>query len=245
MPALSGKTGLYGIFNLMSGKVYIGSAINLKKRLRQHKEHLKKQKHYNSYLQNAWNKYGEKEFEFHVLEHCLKEQLIEREQFYLDSLKSYDDEFGYNICKIAGSTIGQKPWLNKKHTEETRKKMSVAGLKRYENPLERQKISLRSIGKKYWLGRKHTEETKRKISKGNKGKIVGLFQRMAVSESSKKRTKFSLEQACEIRHLYSDGLSYRKLMKMFNCSAGAINNVLKGKGYLYSTLEGLYASACG
>lgn len=54
-----GISGIYGIFNLVNGKVYIGSAINLKKRFSDHKGRLQKQKHRNGYLQNAWNKYRE------------------------------------------------------------------------------------------------------------------------------------------------------------------------------------------
>ncbi len=76
-----GEKGIYGIFNFLNGKLYIGSTNNLKSRLRQHKKGLKKQKHKNKYLQNSWNKYGESAFEFHVIEYCPKEKLIEREQF--------------------------------------------------------------------------------------------------------------------------------------------------------------------
>lgn len=159
-----GKSGIYGIFNLISGKVYIGSAINLKQRLRQHKEHLEKQIHCNIYLQNAWNKYGENSFGFYVLEHCSKEQLINREQYYLDSLKSYDTEFGYNICKIAGSTIGQKPWLNKRHTEETKKKISKGN-----------------------IGKRLSEEAKRIISFKNKGNIRSKEWKQKMSEKMKGR----------------------------------------------------------
>lgn len=57
-------------------------------------------------------KYGYASFSFTVLEICKPEDLIQREQHYIDLLRPY-----YNLCRTAGSTLG------KAHTEETKVKI--------------------------------------------------------------------------------------------------------------------------
>jgi len=110
------NNGVYRIFNKITNCFYIGSTSDkngFNNRFKKHKKQLKNNSHCNSYLQNAWNKYGESSFIFEILEICEKDKCIEREQFYIDTLKPE-----YNICKIAGSTLGVK------HTEESKLKIS-------------------------------------------------------------------------------------------------------------------------
>ena len=66
-------------------------------------------------------------------------------------------------------------------SEETRKKMSEAQKKRWENPEERKKIS---IGNK---GKKHSEEARKKMSEAGKGKTKSEEQRRKMSEAQRKR----------------------------------------------------------
>jgi group I intron endonuclease len=40
---------------------------------------------------------------FSIIEYCPKDKLIEREQYWIDTLKPE-----FNICKIAGFTLGVK-----------------------------------------------------------------------------------------------------------------------------------------
>lgn len=108
------KSGIYKIVNNINGHIYIGSAVNYKSRFRTHLSLLKKEKHHSIYLQRSWNKYGENNFSFELIENCKIENLIEREQFYMDELNPE-----YNVCKIAGSTLGIKGTVesNKKKSE--------------------------------------------------------------------------------------------------------------------------------
>ena len=71
--------GIYAIKNIINDKIYIGSSKNLHKRIDDYKYNLRHNKHRNQYLQNAWNKYGEKSFEFNIIEECLEENLILKE----------------------------------------------------------------------------------------------------------------------------------------------------------------------
>ncbi len=100
---ITGISGIYKISCLINNKIYIGSASCLSSRKRDHFNFLKRNKHYNSYLQRSFNKHGESNFVFEVLEYCEKENLLKREQHYLDTLKKL-----FNICKTAGSTLGRK-----------------------------------------------------------------------------------------------------------------------------------------
>ena len=111
------QSGVYQIRNIVNNKVYIGSAVDLDRRKREHFNKLSKGKHCNPKLQNAYNKYGHDNFIFEVVEQVdNKEYLIEREQFYIDKFNVVQE--GYNICMIAGNTLGVIP------SKESRDKMS-------------------------------------------------------------------------------------------------------------------------
>ena len=84
--AMNNKTsGIYQIKNLQNGNIYIGSAVDIGRRWRTHRRLLKKGVHHSSYLQNAWNKYGETSFAFIVVELCNKQDLLTKEQKYIDT----------------------------------------------------------------------------------------------------------------------------------------------------------------
>lgn len=128
------QIGIYIIKNKINNKVYIGSTIkDFIKRWSIHKVFLRNGNHHSPRLQNAWDKYGEENFEFQILELLEeKEKIIERENFYLQEYKSYDKKYGYNICKTAYenpmknvSNGKQKHGMyNKTHSIEARKKIS-------------------------------------------------------------------------------------------------------------------------
>ena len=94
--------GVYKLFFKESNNFYIGSTTeSFKQRFRRHINDLNLNKHCNVMLQKAFLKYGVPYIE--ILEVCSSEQCIEREQFYIDSLKP-----SYNIAKKAGNTLGVK-----------------------------------------------------------------------------------------------------------------------------------------
>jgi group I intron endonuclease len=113
------KSGIYEIRNIVNNKVYIGSSKNIYKRLNHHISKLNSQKHKNSFLQNSWNKYGQKNFRFLIIEECAIEILLEREQYWMDKTVSYDRNKGFNACVKSHSPLGYK------HTEENKLKMSA------------------------------------------------------------------------------------------------------------------------
>ncbi len=94
--------GVYKITCLINDKIYIGSSNNIKKRWKVHKNELNKNNHDNMFLQRDWNRFGEKNFIFEVLEECKITEQYVMEQKYLDELQPfYKDGTGYNINKKA------------------------------------------------------------------------------------------------------------------------------------------------
>lgn len=89
--------GIYKITNNINGKVYIGQSININKRWKEHKRRSQiPNKQYEKYLYRAFRKYGLDNFTFEVLEECPRNQLNDRENYYILLYKSNDDYYGYN-----------------------------------------------------------------------------------------------------------------------------------------------------
>jgi len=164
--------GIYKITNTVTGKFYIGSAVNIKQRWSVHRCQLSANTHSNRHLQNSWNKHGEDSFTFEVLEYCEKERLIEREQFYIDNEKP-----AYNISPTAGNSLGVK------HTDDTKRKVSEAkkGFKHTDE--SKRKISEARKGKV------KSDETKRKISEANKGEKHAMYGKHHTDETKRKMSE--------------------------------------------------------
>ena len=108
--------GIYCIENLINNKKYIGQSINIKHRWDYHKSELRNNQHKNTHLQNAWNKYGENNFKFSIIECCSVDELDEKEVYYISLYDTYKN--GYN------RDMGGKS--NRDVTEETKKLISDA-----------------------------------------------------------------------------------------------------------------------
>ena len=90
--------GIYKIQNQINDKLYIGSSFDISERIRTHLSKLKNNTHKNAHLQSAINKYNLNNFKFSIIEECEKEDLITKEQYYINS---YDWDKLYNKTKIA------------------------------------------------------------------------------------------------------------------------------------------------
>lgn len=99
-PSIPAASGIYRITCTLTGRFYIGSAINLQTRQAQHLYALRNNQHHTQPLQNAFNKYGEDAFTFEVIELVLPMFQVEREQYWLDALKPFGKR-GFNINRTA------------------------------------------------------------------------------------------------------------------------------------------------
>jgi group I intron endonuclease len=151
---MSRNMGIYRIVNIVDGKFYLGSSNNLAKREREHIWALRKGNHVNDYLQKAFNKYGEANFKFEVLEYVTNESDLRNvEQKYLDSLKPYIRSIGYNLCEDSrgGGLSGENN-------------------PNYQKPMSNeQKLAISKTLKGHLV----SDETRKKISKARKGKYAG------------------------------------------------------------------------
>jgi group I intron endonuclease len=101
---------IYQIRCIPTGKIYIGSASNLRLRWQRHLRRLRSGDHENRPLQNAWNKYGEASFSLSVLELVPGDQLLRAEQAWLDGSGCTQAGVGFNLRPIA-SSAGESLWL--------------------------------------------------------------------------------------------------------------------------------------
>jgi group I intron endonuclease len=172
------------IKNKINGKMYIGSSVNINKRWTEHKNALKDNKHHSVKFQRSYNKYGEHNFEFCVIEYIEdKINLIKREQYYIDFYKA--EEIGYNICPTAGSSLGRIT------SDETKQKLKVANIGK--KPSEETKKKMSENNARIWKGKKFSKEYKEKISIGKKDKYKGenspLYGRKLNQETKNKISK--------------------------------------------------------
>lgn len=180
---------IYGILNKITGQYYIGSAINFSKRKNLHLKSLKSNKHHSYLLQKDWNP---ELFTFLILEKVeLKENLISREQWWIDNTKSY-----YNICKIANSSLGVK------RNEQTKEKIRQANLG-LKHPQWRNEIKSKAQGgENHWTKRKKfSEESKLKMSNSQKSLYqngyISPLKNKIVSKITKQKQRQSKIKAVE------------------------------------------------
>lgn len=93
--------GIYKIVNKINGKYYLGSSEDIKKRWKSHLYDLRHNRHHSIHLQRAWNKYGEENFTFNIVEKVATKMLLEKEQYHLDTYTPWNDKVGYNMSKSA------------------------------------------------------------------------------------------------------------------------------------------------
>lgn len=156
--AVPTMSGIYEIVNLANGKRYIGSAVSIDRRWREHLNRLRAGKHKNRYLQAAWLKYGEESFEFLILMDCPPERLIDAEQAAIDRMAPE-----YNLSPTAGSTLGFK------FSEESRAKLSQAMMGRGKG-VPRDPALVAKTAEAH-RGKVRPPETGRKISEKLKGRL--------------------------------------------------------------------------
>lgn len=204
------RSGVYRILNRMNDKVYVGSSLDLGKRIHGHRLALNKGRHSNVYLQRSWNKYGEHCFKFSIIEICSPDTCVEREQFWIDWYESYLFKNGYNRSPTAGNCRGIKH--GKAFREKGRKRMLGIPMKDWVKKKIAKALTGKSKSanhkKNIWKNRKgwrHSEESKKKISESlltcgkpigwRKGKKHTEEARLKMSKAGKGKAKSEAHKA--------------------------------------------------
>ena len=244
---------IYIAINKNNDKSYIGQTVKpLEVRKKQHK--------YRAYyikdgvfvsdtlFCRAIRKYGFDAFDWKILYTVDDKKLDKMEVRAIRESKTYVKNGGYNSTfggddnpskhpdsakKISEKNKGKNSaWYGKKHSEETKKKMSIAQTGKKLSEKAKKKISIAQTGRTHCVsdetrkkmseaqsgekhpmwGKKHTEETRIKMSKTRKGK----------------RRKLTQKQVKSIHEKYSTGkYSYDKLSDIYNVSKSTIHRIIK------------------
>lgn len=176
-------SGIYAIVNTISGKMYVGSAVNIDQRWAVHRHSLREGKHHSRHLQRAWDKHGADAFALNILVVCEKADLIAREQEHIDLLKP-----AYNSAPKAGNCLGVRwsdeararhslvqkanpTFKGRKHSPETLAKMRESQTGR-PSPTKGKTRDPEAVAKTAAAhrGRKRSEETRAKIAAKAKGR---------------------------------------------------------------------------
>jgi group I intron endonuclease len=126
---LKNKVGIYSFLNLTNGKRYVGSSSNLYNRLHEHLHNLRYNKSHNKHFQSAWNKYGEDNFIYNILEFCNPEDQFEREQHYINALTP---EYNFSLQVIANFGSSQSEETRNKIAETLKAKYASGELQTYK-----------------------------------------------------------------------------------------------------------------
>lgn len=194
MPKASDFSAIYGIRHIASGRIYVGSAVRMNARWRQHRSQLRRGTHHSRYMQAAWSKYGAEAFEFVVLEIVPNpNDLLVRENEWISSSMAADRRYGFNCCPVAGSQFGMK------HSDEARSKMSATHKGRKKSPEHQAAINASLKGRTLsdvhrakivvkQTGRKASDETRRKMRESQATKILShdARERMVTANTGRK-----------------------------------------------------------
>lgn len=204
------NTGIYEIRNIKNGRQYIGSAVNVSKRWREHLRQLEEGRHHSRFMQRCWNKNGGENFIFRVIISCSVDNLIMYEQRAIDAIRPH-----YNSNKTAGSMLGHK------HSEETRAKMRSSRPKNF-SPM---------------TGKKHTDETRRKISEAKMGKkqspdaVRRRAETLRKLKGKQNAKKFTEDQVRHIRNRCANGEKNVTLAREYGVSDSVICEIKKRRAY--------------
>lgn len=157
--------GVYCIECMETNIKYIGQTYeNFYRRWTFHKWSLNNKRHSNTYLQNAWNKYGRKTFKIYPLESFKLSQKNIVNQKQLNKL--------------------EKSYIKKHNTFKNGFNLTTGGEKCKMSPLSEE--AKRKIGDKnriHMLGKKHSEKTKKLMSESHKGRVKTKAHRANLSKS--------------------------------------------------------------
>jgi group I intron endonuclease len=186
-------SAIYAIVNNITNDMYVGSAVAVNRRWSAHRNLLTKQCHYNLRLQRAYSKYGNKAFDWEIVQFVDdKTELIAREQFWM-----YFFVPKYNGRPIANSPFGTKA------SAETRAKMSVSAKKRGFTEEHKQNISKAKKGictisdeqkkrlSELNTGKVFTDETRAKISASGIGNTNAKGAQFSNAERAKRSARMS------------------------------------------------------
>ncbi len=170
------RPGVYAIWCLSNGKLYVGRSVNVRERLRTHLHGLRKGYHHNLHLQSAFNKFGEDDFIADVLTIASAEDLPRLEGHFISIFESHHRSRGFNIDVIDVQGM-------RRASIETKLKMATAAYGKTPSDDTRRKMS------RSQTGRKHSPESLEKMRSIKVGKVMSRTTRARMSEARRRSAK--------------------------------------------------------
>ncbi len=226
VPDLKNKTGIYAVTNIVTGKKYVGQSSNIQRRWYDHRSkamHPKKKDEFNSVFYTAIREYGVENFYIEILEECTKEELNDREIFWINKLNTFYD--GYN--NDFGADL---PCYTKEHhmTDHGKAKLTIGDVKMCREAYKRGERS-RDIHEKYF---------KNKISWGGfermwHGKTWKTVMPEVFENNPHPFQKVKPEQVKDIRERFDSGESCHSIARGYKGVLGycTIYNIANRKKY--------------
>lgn len=126
---------VYKLTNTVTGKFYVGSTFNFYSRMKYHR--YSHQLNPNKELGSDIEKYGWDAFNVEILERCTRDNVRERERFYIDSLNAV--ELGYNITHATNyseylSDYNRRMWKDPEYRKRSSERSSAVQKQRLQNP---------------------------------------------------------------------------------------------------------------
>lgn len=203
--------GIYKITNLINQHSYIGQSIHIEKRWSEHRSQYNWQRESKKPLYLAFQKYGLENFEFSVLEECEKENLSNREKYWISFYNTYKD--GYN------QTCGGEDSAGENHPSHKLQEEDIINIRvRYNNHERKKDVYLdynNRIGEsgfsKIWKGETwqnimpevYTEENK-KFHKNNTANIGSSNGRAKITEEDVYEIRLRRKNGEQLKDVYAD-----------------------------------------
>jgi group I intron endonuclease len=209
---------IYCFYCISTGKKYIGQTVNLNRRIISHRKDCRNGLDNKFY--RAVKKYGWDNFIFGIVAECEREDLNEKEIFFINNYDTYNN--GYN------STLGGGGRFGFVLSEDTKNKISLAN--RGNKMSEEQKKYLSDLNKNRNVippnrkGCKMSESAKLKISEASKNRKFSESTRRKLSESHGKEFTLISPEGNIVT-----GKNISEFCKNNNLNRTCIYNVLNSK----------------
>lgn len=219
-------SGIYAIRCIPTGKIYVGSSVNMHQRWYHHKWRLQKGIHHCPYLQRAWDKYGESCFEFTIIELVLPIDacLFDAEQKWIKKLGASNYRKGFNKIKNPARPIHDSVPKGSSHANSKLKDVDIVEICNLINNgcPQRKVASLYGIHPStvsgIWLG-KYWKHVTKVIGQSN-GKRKGSEVHCA---------KLSEDDVVQIKTRLLAGLSRKSIASDYLVSIACIDMIAEGR----------------
>lgn len=221
---------IYCIASELTGRRYVGSAVDFMRRKNTHVSRMNRGVHDNRKIQRHVNKYGIADLSFSILEDVTDlTKLIEREQYYINTLKPY-----FNLSPTAGSCLGVK----QSHESRQRRKLLKNKLGKTASDETKERYRQRMI--KEWAEKPELRERAKQRTIGkpsvNKGKKLSSDQIAKITGENSVLCKLSDDVIREIRRSHiprNREFSCRALAKKYGVAHQYISRIVHNQERKY------------